>query len=659
MDFFQHQETARRRTGLLIVYFLTAVALIVLLAYAIIAGAILATKTDQSEPTQFAPALWDPALFAMVTLGTLALIGGGSLYRMASLASGGQSVAEMMGGRLLLPQTTDPDERKILNVVEEMAIASGTPVPPVYLLEHEDGINAFAAGYTPRDAIIGVTRGCIRNLTRDELQGVIAHEFSHILNGDMRLNIRLIGVLYGILLISMTGWIIFRSTAYSSQYEDRRDGERRGGNPWPLVGLALYVLGYVGVFFGNLIKAAVSRQREFLADASAVQFTRNPDGIAGALKKIGALAEGSRVDAPEAPEASHMFFGDAVGHFLGFLATHPPLVERIRRIDPSFDGDFSRVRIGTAERPQGRALAAATLKPQTRPGWGVFRLTPQEVVNHVGTIEPRQLAYASAVLTSLPEPLKALAYEPFGAQAIVLALLVDTESAAVRAVQLERLGASIEPVLLREFESILPLVQRLSPELRLPLVSMVVPTLRRLSPDQFEAFAAGVRALIQADNQVSLYEYALQRLLFRHLAAHHGTNPPSGSPLRAAELLAGPVRHVLGVLAHVGSSQPSDAGRAFALGIRALDWPGADPSLPPRDLDLRKLDNALNELDAARPPLKRRILAACAACIGADGKVTLEEGELLRAIADSLGCPVPPFQARESGDAAVADASRE
>jgi Zn-dependent protease with chaperone function len=655
MDFFQHQESARRRTGLLIFYFVAAVALITLLTYAIVAGALLLTKPDRGPQAQPAVALWDPGLFAIVALGTLALVGGGSLYRIASLAGGGHTVAETMGGRPLLPQTTDPDERKILNVVEEMAIASGTPVPPVYLLEQEDGINAFAAGFTPGDAVIGVTRGCIRNLSRDELQGVIAHEFSHILNGDMRLNIRLIGVLYGIVLISMTGWIIFRSTADSYRYEDRGDGEKRGGNPWPLVGLALYVLGYVGVFFGNLIKAAVSRQREFLADASAVQFTRNSDGIAGALKKIGALAEGSRVEAPEAREASHLFFGDAVGHLMSFFATHPPLVERIRRIDPSFDGDFSRVHVATAGPPRPEATAAATLRPQDRPGRGIFRLDPEDVVNRIGTIEPRQIAYASAVLTALPEPLKALAYEPFGARAIVFALLVDRDSDAVRAVQLERLGTHAEPALRREVETILPLVQRLSPESRLPLVSMVVPALRRLSPDQFEAFAAGVRELIRADDQVSLFEYALHRLLFRHLATHHGTTPAAVNPSRSADLLVGPVRHVLGVLAHVGSARPADAAGAFASGIRALGWPGVDPSVPPRDLDLRKLDRALDQLDAATPPLKRRILAACAACIGADGKVTLEEGELLRAIADSLGCPVPPLPSLASAEAAGAE----
>ena len=440
MDFFQHQETARRKTGLLIVYFIAAVVLIVLLVYSIAVGVILLAGPREGPPGHSVLALWDPGLFAMVSLGTLALIGGGSLYRIASLAGGGHSVAEMMGGRPLSHQTTDPDERKILNVVEEMAIASGTPVPPVYLLEHEDGINAFAAGYTPGDAVIGVTRGCIQNLTRDELQGVIAHEFSHILNGDMRLNLRLIGVLYGILLISMTGWIIFRSTANAYSYDDRRDDDRRGVNPWPLVGLALYVLGYVGVFFGNLIKAAVSRQREFLADASAVQFTRNPDGIAGALKKIGALAEGSRVRAPEAQEASHLFFGDAVGHFLGSSPPIPRWSSGSAGSIPRSTGDFSRVRVGTAEPARGPSRRPATLRPRVRPGRGVFRFNPAEVVSHIGTVEPQQLAYASAVLTSLPEPLKALAYEPFGARAIVFALLIDHESEAVQAAQLERLG---------------------------------------------------------------------------------------------------------------------------------------------------------------------------------------------------------------------------
>jgi Zn-dependent protease with chaperone function len=657
MDFFQHQETARRKTGLLIVYFSAAVVLIVLLVYSIVRGALVFVEPGEGAQVQSVRQLWDPGLFGVVSVVTLALIGGGSMYRIASLAGGGHSVAEMMGGRPLAAQTTDPDERKVLNVVEEMAIASGTPVPPVYLLEQEDGINAFAAGNTPGDAVIGVTRGCIQNLTRDELQGVIAHEFSHILNGDMRLNIRLIGVLYGILLISMTGWIIFRSTAEARHYEARRDDDRRGMNIWPLVGLALYVLGYVGVVFGNLIKAAVSRQREFLADASAVQFTRNPDGIAGALKKIGALAEGSRLRAPEAPEASHLFFGDAVGHLLGVFATHPPLVERIRRLDPSFDGDFSRVRIGLEEPVRAGVRDASALRPQVRPGRGIYRFNPEQVVSRIGTVEPRQLAYASAVLTALPEPLKDLAYEPFGARAIVYALLVDAESDDVRAAQIERVGNYAEPALCREVERILPLVHRLAPELRLPLVSMVVPTLRRLSRDQFEAFGLGVSELIQADNQVSLYEYSIQRHLFRHLGPRYGYVRPLRVRTTSENLLAEPARHVLGALAHIGSSRPIDAAHSFDLGIQALKWPGVDPSLPPRNLDLEALDRALNELDTAGMSFKRRFLTACAACIGADGRVTLEEGELLRAIADSLGCPVPPLQSLSQVEETAANPS--
>jgi len=346
-----------------------------------------------------------------------------------------------------------------------------------------------------------------------------------------------------------------------------------------------------------------------------------------------------------------------VGHFLEIFATHPPLIERIRRIDPSFDGDLSRVRIGPLERTRAAVRPPMALRPQVRPGRGVLPMNPTQVVSHIGTVGPQQLAYASAVLTSLPEPLRVLAYEPFGARAIVFALLVDHESEGVRAAQLERLGTYAEPALRREVEVILPLVQRLTPELRLPLVSMVVPTLSRLSREQFEGFAAAVRELIESDNQVSLYEYALQRVLLRHLATHYGYGPPPRTAVRSAGLLIGPVRHVLGALAHIGSSQPSDAAGAFTMGIHALGWPGVDPSLPPRNLDLKALDQALNELAAAVPQLKRQILTACASCIGADGRVTLEEGELLRAIADSLGCPVPPLQSLTRVEAVQANPS--
>ncbi|HEY2156873.1 MAG TPA: M48 family metallopeptidase, partial [Isosphaeraceae bacterium] len=628
MDFFQHQETARRKTGLLVFYFAAAVVLIVLMTYAVV-DVIVVASSSEDRPAS-GNILWNPALFGVVAVGTLLLIGGGSLYRVASLAGGGHNVAEMLGGRPLAPGTADPDERKILNVVEEMAIASGTPVPPVYLMDQEDGINAFAAGYTPGDAVIGVTRGCIRDLTRDELQGVIAHEFSHILNGDMRLNIRLMGVLYGILLISMTGWVIFRSTANSTNTRSR-DDDRKGGIPWPLLGLALYILGYVGVFFGNLIKAAVSRQREYLADASAVQFTRNPEGIAGALKKIGALSEGSKVKAPAAQEASHLFFGDAVGHLFDGLATHPPLAERIRRIDPTFDGDFSTVRLRPAPAAAEESAARVTLRPQARPGRGNFGFDPTAMVASIGTVDPRQLAYASGVLAALPASLKGMAYEPFGARVIVYALLLDVERESVRTEQLRGLAACADPAVYRQVELSFPEVVRLPAESRLPLVSMAVPAIRRLSRDQFARFAACVDSLVQADGQVSLYEYSLRRLVLR---GEPGGARPSHAVYHTSAPLAGSARHVLGTLATVGNANPDDAARAYAAGVRSLGWPEVDQTLYTRDLDLDSLDRALDGLAAAAPGLKKQILAGCAACIGADGRITLEEGELLHAIAE-------------------------
>ena len=290
----------------------------------------------------------------------------GSLYKVSELASGGEVVAHMMGGRLVDPQTTDLAERRLLNVVEEMSLASGVPVPPVYVMDNEPSINAFAAGFRPADAVVTVSRGCLQYLTREELQGVLGHEFSHVLNGDMRLNLRLIGMVYGILVLSIIGYFVMRSAGWVGS-SSRSSDDRRGDNRAAIffIGLALYILGYLGVLLGNIIKAAISRQREFLADASSVQFTRNPGGLAGALKKIGGLAEGSRINDPHAHEISHMFFGDAfAGSIFNLFATHPPLEERIRLLDPNFDGSYPAVE---ALPDEGPAAAAESLPEPRRP----------------------------------------------------------------------------------------------------------------------------------------------------------------------------------------------------------------------------------------------------------------------------------------------------
>lgn len=661
MDFFQHQAAARKKSGLLVAYFLIAVVLIIVSVYLVIAGVLLASGSDDAQGALSSGGgfpLWSPELFAMVAAGTSLLIGGGSLYKTAALSGGGQTVAEMLGGRPLDPNTSDPDERRVLNVVEEMAIAAGTTVPPVYLMDQEDGINAFAAGHTPADAVIGVTRGTVRNLSRDELQGVIAHEFSHILNGDMRLNIRLMGVLFGILLISTTGWILLRSTAGMHHRASSSRDDKKGVNPLPLIGIGLLVIGWVGVFFGRLIKAAVSRQREYLADASAVQFTRNPDGIAGALKKIGALAQGSRIESPEAEEASHMFFGNALGglSLLGLMATHPPLEDRIRRIDPSFDGDFSKV----STRPpthriaaeQAAAAAAARARRQGEAGSESktrMRFNPAEALTRIGTLAPDQLAYAAALLDGMPRGLVESVHEPFGANAVVYALLLDPADEAVRRRQLERIAANTPPALVDEARRVFPAVVQLDPRARLPLAEMAIPALRQLSPGQFREMVQNVQFLTEADERVNLFEYALSRMLLQHLGIHFGLLKPPVERYRTVAPLAPSAGLILSALAHVGHDDAQAAARAFDAGNAALGWSGVQLALQDnRSVGLQAIDDALNTLAGAAPELKRQVLEGCAACIGADGQTTLEEGELLRAIADALGCPMPPLLAAGS-----------
>ena len=315
-------------------------------------GSFRDSITSVGEPSV---GLWQPDLFLWSTLATLAVILIGSVTKTLELHRGGSAVAEMLDGRLINSNSTDLDERKLLNVVEEMAIASGVPVPQVYVMDNEAGINAFSAGFSTSDAAIGVTRGGMKKLSRDELQGVIGHEFSHILNGDMRLNLRLMGLIFGILCLTVVGRVLLRT--------------RGRKNPLPLLGLALVIIGWVGVFFGRLIQAAVSRQREFLADASAVQFTRNPGGLAGALKKIGGLASGSQLTSAHALEASHLFFANGMRNSLfGIMATHPPLPERIRALDPSFDGKFPVVAVEDAVGPsRASAKSAADSSPANSP----------------------------------------------------------------------------------------------------------------------------------------------------------------------------------------------------------------------------------------------------------------------------------------------------
>lgn len=612
MDFFQHQERARRNTLWLLAYFFAAVVAVVLSIYLAAVGILFFAQSRQDVGVQLH--WWQPELFAIITAATLLIIFSGSIYKTWAIGGSGENVAVALGGRQVPANTRELSERVLLNVVEEMALAAGTPVPPVYILEKEVGINAFAAGTSPQNAVIGITRGAVETMRRDELQGVIAHEFSHILNGDMRMNIRLMGWLHGILVIAMIGYLVLRTMSYTSSSSSRSSNNKKGEGGLALAflvgGLALVVIGYVGVFFAQLIKAAVSRQREYLADASAVQFTRNPQGITNALKKIGGWKDHSKLSAPQAEESSHMFFGSAVSHI---FATHPPLAQRIQRIDPAFSGEF------------------ATTLPIAH--------SPNEIIDP-NSLTQRISGLAGPIEASLAAELR----EPLGAVATIYALLLAHEGSAERATQLEILNRTANVHVLSEFARVVSSVDQLATEQKLPVACKVLPALSQMSAPQIAEFQNTVHAIVRTDDRVTLFEFAVQRFVAKRLADRLGRQRASQAGRRSFEELREPFAVVLSALANHGS--PSDASAAFEAGMLAASVSTSSGAslgqlLPDSDHWVEPLDRALDSLAAAAPSAKKQILAGITACIAYDGHMTVEETEMLRVAADALGVPMP------------------
>lgn len=647
MDFFERQDKARKNTKLLVFYFGLAVALIVLSVY-FVSLFMFQGAANYKNRHGYAPelSLWNPRIFLFAAGGTLAVIVCGSLFKTMELSSGGSAVAESMGGRLLDSNTNDPHERKLLNVVEEMAIASGVPVPKVYVLDQEEGINAFAAGHDINDAAIGVTRGCITTLKRDELQGVIGHEFSHILNGDMRLNLRLMGIIFGIVCLTVIGRNLLRV---------RSSG--RDKNPLPLLGLALLLLGWVGYFFGQLIQAAVSRQREFLADASAVQFTRNPDGLAGALRKIGAAYHGSQIENEHAAEASHMFFGNAMKSSLfNAFATHPPLEERIRAIDPHWDGKFPQP---TSDEDLSDLLprkpAPRSPIPPVIPGLpgaaglaGAAALIPtSRVLPGLGNPTPLHLRYAVEFRESLPDTIRNAARNAPGACALLYALLLSNE-ASPRASQLLELANRVPPHIHQQVAALWSEVALLAQHARLPLVNLVLPALRQLRADEFNAFLATTKWLIECDEQIVLFEFVLQKIIQRQLAPHFTGAKPKPTQYYTIRPLVPDCELILSALAHTGQTDPGEITKAFQSGAPYLRVAGVPLTLQSREAcGLTEISTTLDRLAVAVPQIKKNLLEACVRVVGADGVIQESEAELLRAIAETLDCPLPPFVTTE------------
>ena len=647
MDFFEAQDQARRKTGLLVTYFVVAVLLMILAIY-LVAVLVLAWPNEEvkNTPINFIR----PDLFLMVAVSTVLVIALGSLYKIAEMRAGGSAVALMLGGRRIQPTTTDVQERRVLNVVEEMAIASGVAVPPVFLLKNEASINAFAAGYTPDDAVIGVSQGSLDYLSRDELQGVIAHEFSHILNGDMRFNLRLIGVLHGILLVGLIGYYMLRANG------GRRSSDRNGGGGQiMLIGLAAFVIGYLGLFFGRLIKAAVSRQREFLADASAVQFTRNPDSIAGALKKIGGRPDHAVINSPNAETASHLFFGDAFRRWAHSpYATHPPLDKRIRRLDPHFDGNYPKVE--RVRKPPQKSKVGKSTEQESRSPLGMILagvgmadrvpLDPAVVIASIGAPTSQHVDYSHDLLESIPDSLQAAIREVFTARAIIFAMFLD-EDTEIRSKQLDLLKTREGEPTLVEVQKFSAQVGQISAPARLPTLEVVQGSLRDLSPPQYQHFRETVEQLVKADRKISLFEFVLQRVVIKHLDRVFQLIKPPVVRYHSVRAILPSAEVLVSALAHLGHADDRLAEGIYRDSMRRLDDKTPHQILPKSDCGLQEINQALNRISECSAAVKKRVLTTASVCVAADQKVTVMEAELLRAMASAIDCPIPPILAGE------------
>ena len=634
MNFFAQQAAARAHARRLIWLFIAAVIAvvvcvdaIVMIVFSMLAGNH-AGVSGSFQDSMAAPSLW--IWTGLVVLGVVTL---GTAYRTSQLSAGGNAVAQQLGAERVPHDTRDPLRRRLWNVVEEMSIASGVPIPAIYVLEEEQGINAFAAGHTTSDAAITVTRGALQRLNRDELQGVIGHEFSHILNGDMRVNIRLMGMLFGLLVIGYIGQFVMRGSA--------RGGGKKGG-VLVLAGLAVMILGYVGLFLGRLIQAAVSRQCEVVADASSVQFTRDTQGLRNALVKIGACDAGSRLQTAAAEEVAHMLFASGLDRV---FATHPPLVERIRALDPSFDErEFERVsaRMQTEqlasdaadeerENPASAAFAGAANSPRRAVASGL-------IAQMVGNPSTEQVALARRIRESLPKDIVANADDPGRAVGVLWSLLLDADAVA-RKQQLEVLqkdfGVRHAELAASQYERI----AGLHPMLRLPLLMHLIPALRRLSRSDRDRILAGIERLLRVDGKVTVYEYVLAKLALQGLA----DAPSKARSMRELKLsdVTSDLQIVFSVVAVEGSADAITARRSYELGMSHL-LPRERPEFRALADWVPALDAALARLDQLAPAGKELLVEALVKSIALDNELALAEAELLRAICATIHCPLPP-----------------
>jgi Zn-dependent protease with chaperone function len=658
MDFYARQAAARGQTRWLVFAFMAALLAVAVALDLVLFSFFTSAAADRPliAPLDFAAR--NPGSALLCTLIIMGVLGLASLYKSMELRGGGGVVASALGGVRVERDTGDLKLKRLHNVVEEMAIASGVPMPEIYVLEQEPAINAFAAGHTPANAAVAVTQGALDRLNRDQLQGVIAHEFSHILNGDMRLNVQLMGWLFGLFVIALIGRTIF----------DLSPRDRRSSNGLAAVAFAVMVLGYVGLFLGRILQAAVSRQRERLADASGVQFTRNPQGLRDALVKIAAVPDGSRLNSPNAEQAAHMFFAEGLSRV---FATHPPILERIRELDPQFDErELARVAAEPDQEPSlaefagkgaaalrggpsapspaalspgaayGAPTATATVTAAAAPAFASMpESKAEQVAAQVGRPDAIHIAQAQAMRLALPESLREFTEGAGKAQALVLALLLSRDQ-AVRERQLVLLGKSIGPANLAAIEQVIPLADGLAPMLRLPALQHIFPALRRSSAAQRRTLAQLASDLIHADARIDVFEFCLAKLLETLLndqleaRAPHGTLSLEDSQNEIAVLFA--------TLAQLGAQDERAARMAYEAGMSTV-LPMRRPEYAASEDWPRRLSDALPRLERLHPFAKKAVIEGLVKTIATDDIVTAAEAELLRTVCALLHCPLPPI----------------
>ena len=629
MDFFREQDIARRNARLLTVLFVVAVFLLLAVINLFLAFALTATDTlENGYPTTIEFSRLDLRLTLLVSIAIIVVIGAVVLYNWVRFSQGGRSVAEALGARPAASNTENPQERRAQNIVQEIALAANMPVPPLYILDEEPGINAFAAGISPGDAVVAITQGAMDHLTRDELQGVIGHEFSHILNGDMRLSIRLMAMLRGITFIGDLGAIFSRS-AISHRSRRRSNNSNNNTMGLLLIGLMLYLVGLLGGLMAGLIKSAISQQKEYLADASSVQFTRNPNGISDALKVIGGYTPGTLVHSARAEEMSHLFFGQVKHRLWLMFATHPPLEERIRRVDPQWDGAF-------ITRPTNRPASESADDTETgiaqaqRSLAAALPLALEATgVNDTPTSsEATEAQYPYALAAEVIED----AREPLGAMSLLLALLWHEASpknqrAAVREANIK----GLETLVVHRGSEL----QNLEPELRLPLIELCLPTLKTLSAPQYKTFKGLLINFVKADGKIELFEWCLYQLVRHYLDPHfvkRSSRPQHAELKSVSESLA----IALGTLALLGHG---DTETSFQSGVHVLELP---LTLPANNaLGVQQFGKAIEQLANCYPLLKVTILKALASVAEQDGHISPRELTLIKAIGAVMDCPLP------------------